>query len=258
MNPVVSIHCLSWNRPRLLELTLSSLFRNLRKTSIPYEVILLDQGSQAATQRVIGKYSRSIDHVISLSENVGMGEGWNQMADLSIAPYILPLENDWWCASRSPKWLSDAVSILEADGGVGFVKLRRLVDHDDCGFGLEEHSPWTTRPPRLDRYQVCRNEWALNYLRVPSHSTSFTFNPVLMRRELREEFKINFRDESSADAILRTSEDSVDVLWRGQTTWEAAVLLNGPFRHSGFYGRRNRWILTPVYLGAERALTYTS
>ena len=247
----VHVLVLSWNRPLNLALTVLSLRRSLSQTKVPVRVTVLDQNSRRPTQWVLGVLARMQVRIIVLDENVGMGEGWLRLLDASDEGLVLLLENDWWCSAADGEWLDISMRILARHPKVCMVKLRSITDHDDCGRGKVEYAPWTVDDGVM-KYAV-KTENGKKYFLTTPEWTGFTFNPILARREFLESLRPHFRDRYVDGRPLRTSEDTVDAAWR-RTTHLAAVLTSGPFRHSGFYGRKNKILLLPAYLMKEALL----
>lgn len=243
----VSIHILSWNRPLLLKMTLLSLMTSLRNSKISYEVILLDQNSNEETKQIIRDHAHFIDKIIWKEKNIGMSAAWVEMFERSNADYILPVENDWWCSSRSSKWLEDAVAALDKEKNMAFMKLRRLYDRQ-YGLGSVEHEPWSVRPFPADKVSTGKLENGSKYFIAGPRYNCFTFNPVLMRKEFRREFSCHYADDPGNKTPLRSGEDRPTSEWRKQDKWVSGALWGGPFRHIGFPSVKEHLLYSPFFI----------
>lgn len=230
----VSINIVSYGRPYLLKLTLESLKRSLKDSDLKLEIILLDQKSDELTKYIIREHYNFIDQVIYLDDNVGIAEAWNKMYEVSHGRYILPIENDWFCNSINDNWLKDAISILSSDNSLAFIKLRKLHDRQ-LGYGNINVEPWTVTPFPKDIIDVRALDDKEFYVTESKYSC-FTFNPILMKKNFRDEFSEYYKDDPNNKTPLRSGEDLPTRKWREQSKWKSATLLNGPFEHIGFYG----------------------
>jgi GT2 family glycosyltransferase len=248
MKPKISIQILSMNRPALLSLTLSSVLRALAKSTLNFEIVLLDNGSNKQTLAVIEQYESRITKAIFCGENTGMGNGWSTLAANSSAEYFLTLENDWWCGRTTDKWLQDAIEILDTYNKIGLVKLRSIGDSNPHGYAEKHYRPWSKL--RMDHVsQGFANGRPFEH--AESTETSFTFNPVLVRRELISSLSAAFVDEWNGEQYLLSTENRVNHAWQTQNLWRAAALLRGPFHHIGFHSRRDRYPALPSIMVRE-------
>ena len=245
---MISINILSWNRPALLQLTISSLIYSLKGSPLPLEIIILDQGSDRETLAVLDKWESRVTKIIRLKENIGIAAGWNAMYKLSRGDYILPIENDWFCDASSSAWLATAIRVLQHDSKIAFVKLRHIVDYDNYGFGHIDHAPWTVKPDQKDLYEIRKINEDITYYCATSKNISFTFNPVLMPRSFRHHIGSSYTDDPGNLTPLRSGEDRPSDVWRNQTDYVGATLIDGPFRHTGFHTRLPKIIALPKYM----------
>lgn len=229
----VSFHVISWNRPWLLEFTLSSLHNALKKTNIDYELIVFDQNSYYETQQVLKNYFGFITKIVRAPGNVGMAKAWVGMYENSNAEYIVPVENDWWCNATNDKWLTHAIEIMEKHPEVAFTKLR-TIDDRQYGTGSLAHESWTIKPFRSDIIDVNQTQDGTKYYVTDSIYNCFTFNPMLMRKQFRDEFDLYYQDNANNYDPLRSGEDLPSDKWRAQNKWRGATLTDGPFKHTGF------------------------
>lgn len=247
---MVSINILSWNRPRLLKLTLESLLHSLRNCAVKTEIIILDQGSGGFTQAILDGYENKVDKIIRLNKNIGIASGWNKLYKYSYGDFILPIENDWFCDAVTGVWLEDAIRVLNHDERISFIKLRSLIDHDDYGHGLIEHSPWSLQSEEgSKRYEIQSHDSGLQFYCATPKNISFTFNPVLMPRKFRDFIGQFYCDDPCNMTPLRSGEDRPSEVWREQKGCLGATLIDGPFRHTGFHQRTTQLLNLPIYIG---------
>jgi hypothetical protein len=244
----IDVHIITWNRLRLTKLTIESLLFSLRDASTKVVVKVFDNHSNAKTRKYLqGLYRHGVG--VEFSEtNIGMAGAWSRLSASSAGDFILTLENDWFCNSWTSGWLQDALEILEKNPHVAFVKLRTLIDEDDWGWGKSDHAPWSLCEPESELYRVEELSNGAKYFLVSPSKTSFTFNPILMRKKFRDELESLYLDDPENETPLRSGEDAPSDYWRNSLTWWAAVLTNGPFRQKGFYGRFNKYVTLRKYL----------
>ena len=250
---MVSINILSWNRPILLQLTLRSLAYSLRNCSVPFEIIILDQGSKSKTLALLDQWESQVTKIIRLNQNIGIAAGWDAMYEVSRGDHILPIEDDWFCDASSSAWLITAIKVLKNDSNIAFVKLRRIVDHDNYGYGLITHAPWTVKPYPFGTYETRRIDEKNHYYCATSEYISFTFNPTLMPRSFRDYIGSYYLDDPENETPLRSGEDLPSEIWRNQSDHLGATLIDGPFRHTGFHTRLPKLTTLPKYMFKSRA-----
>jgi GT2 family glycosyltransferase len=112
--PIVSIIVLANNKAEFTYKCLESICAN---TEIPYEVILVDNGSTDETD-ILCERLKNVKTIIN-KENVGFIRGCNQAAKQAQGKYLMFLNND---AIVTPQWLSNMVKTIERSslhGAVG-------------------------------------------------------------------------------------------------------------------------------------------
>ncbi|NQE54145.1 Glycosyltransferase AglG, partial [ANME-1 cluster archaeon GoMg3.2] len=103
--PVVSIITLTFNK---VEFTYQYLESILAHTDIPYDLIIVDNGSQDETTSLLDRVENV--SVIKNNENLGFIKGCNQGASKAKGRYLLFLNND---INVTPGWLSKLVRTIE-------------------------------------------------------------------------------------------------------------------------------------------------
>jgi glycosyltransferase involved in cell wall biosynthesis len=117
-DPVISTVLLSWNRSFLLRETLESY---LATVSVPYELIVIDNGSEDDSLDVIRELCNPPRHrLIALPENEG-GAALNRGVALARAPLIHISENDY---VYRPGWAEAFIARFEAFPELGQLGLQ--------------------------------------------------------------------------------------------------------------------------------------
>jgi len=84
-------------------------------TTLPYELIIVDNGSEPDTQRWVEENS---DQSIIFQENQGFSKGFNEGVKLAQGKYVMMANND---TEFPPDWDKKLVDIIEKNPGVGIV-----------------------------------------------------------------------------------------------------------------------------------------
>jgi hypothetical protein len=105
----VSIIILNWNGKPHLKNCLESIKRNTKYPN--YEVIITDQGSKDGSVEMLEKEYPWV-RLIKNPKNYGIPKGTNQAFAIAKGEYFFLLGND---TLVTPKWLENAVKILESD-----------------------------------------------------------------------------------------------------------------------------------------------
>jgi hypothetical protein len=210
--------------------------------------VVLNQNGNRLSQLACKLLSRFNYEILISKTNIGMLEGWKFLSCSSSDDYLLILEDDWFCDSRDPIWLSIGISILEENADVQFVKLRNHDDLDNYGKGRIEHEPWTQfQPPKPPDFEVSFTSTGEQFYKISSTFTGFTFNPILIRRRNFVGILGVAQDNPLDPTPLRSGENSLDSIWRSSSENTAAVI-NGPFKHTGFHNKKNYFWPMPAYV----------
>jgi len=135
-----SLVILSFNRRKMMERSLNSLFAN---TTFPYELIVVDDGSHDDDtvdylMRLyrLGKISTLI---LNGGKNMGVGVGINRGFDIAHGDIVLKLDAD---LEYAPGWLEKTVKIMETFPEIGVMGLFKYfhepVDHRKMFIRREE------------------------------------------------------------------------------------------------------------------------
>lgn len=115
-DPAVSIIILTYNKAEHTHACLESI---LAHSDIPYEVIVVDNGSTDSTRELLGRMPGL--RVEYNGENAGFIRGCNQGAAMARAPYLLFLNNDTFV---TPGWLSTLIRTIDSAPGCGVLGCR--------------------------------------------------------------------------------------------------------------------------------------
>lgn len=117
---LTSIVILSYNRPEALKTNLKSLAKH---TSLPYEVVVFDNGSDAETQKYLDEIDGSVDEegnglirVVRSPTNLGCSGGRNRAIEYATGKYIVTMDDDM---TYTPEWLDSLVTRIESDPKIG-------------------------------------------------------------------------------------------------------------------------------------------
>ena len=178
--PRVSLVIAVYNQLHYTRQCLESIARN---TELPYELILVDNGSTDGTREFLSNLK---DKVITNETNLGCAKAWNQGVRASEGDVIGILNND---IVVTPGWLANLVAFME-----------------QRGHGIVSPS---AREGVLD-YDL--NSYAANFTRRCSHATRSEIYAacMLIRREVFD--CIGVFDEGFSFGGL----EDIDFLWRAK------------------------------------------
>lgn len=180
----VSIVIPVWNRLDFTRMCLDALYRTLLVEDVPFEVIVIDNGSSDGTQEFFKSCSYRALHVLRNPENLGFARACNQGASVSKGQYLLFLNND---TEPRANWLTPLIRVLDRDARVAAVGSKLLfpdgtVQH--AGIVMVDHQP--LRDPLL-AYHIYRR-WGASHPAVNECRTyqAVTAACVLVRRSAFE------------------------------------------------------------------------
>ena len=110
-----------YNKPELTKNCLESI---RAKTTTPYRLILVDNGSSGDIKGFLEDFKRSDDNVILVrnEENLGWVKAVNQGIKLSSAPYVCVMNNDTVVHTKG--WLSQLIAVAAIEPDIGLVNPR--------------------------------------------------------------------------------------------------------------------------------------
>jgi len=207
------ITILGGRRPRLLERTLCSVERHSRSLLEKACVVALINGGDGESARLVKKRSW-VDELLEVGpELIPIGAAVSRLweaSDVSGATYLMHLEDDWEC---SRPWFEPARTILERDGRIGQVRLRRDVPQSAVGHAVMRYHMVTGKPLKWE-------EKSLEGMRYRRSRAHLTFNPALIRADLV--------------SVVTPCESELDCARRFHGTGlEVAQWLPGAFGHIG-------------------------
>jgi len=163
MNKFTSIIIVNWNGFKYLKNALNSIYRH--NTSIPFELIIVDNGSNDGSVQYIQNFKKNRPEIklICNTENKGFSIANNQGIRIATGKYILLLNND--ILVKGNNWLEPMINFLENNPLAGIVGPR-------CG--------------KLDKAMTFIEHYLPNYVGPVDYVEGWCF---LMRKSLAE--KIN-------------------------------------------------------------------
>jgi GT2 family glycosyltransferase len=115
----VSVIVVNWNGKRFLEECLSAL---LAQTCSPYEIILVDNGSDDGSVGFVAERFPQV-RIIENGENLGFAAGNNVGIRVAWGDYIVTLNND---TRAEPNWLEELLKAVETDPKIGMCASKML------------------------------------------------------------------------------------------------------------------------------------
>lgn len=115
-----SLCVLSYNRQEVMQRSLKTLFANTR---YPYELIILDDGSNDVTQEYLFKLVRehaAATVLFNTDRNLGIGIAVNRGFEIARGDYLFKLDAD---LMYKPGWLTECVRLLQQRQKIGCLGL---------------------------------------------------------------------------------------------------------------------------------------
>ncbi|MFC4765811.1 glycosyltransferase family 2 protein [Effusibacillus consociatus] len=198
MNPLISIIIPLFNQYQVTEQCLNSIFK---KTGIPYELILIDNGSTDGTREKISRLEvKDYDQLKNLQiiynrDNLGVAKAWNQGIKQANGDFICICNND---IVVSKNWLPPLVEQMRSNLNLGMVSpVENFYIRVHAGRNQfpEEYEFLSSRPgpqptlESLDEYYNGFERFAASFTEKYRSQQYFDelFSIVLIRKELFEE-----------------------------------------------------------------------
>jgi len=215
--PLVCIIILNWNGKDLLEVCLSSLFKNTRYKN--FKVLLVDNGSTDGSVEFVRKNFPSVE-ILALDKNYGFAGGNNRgifyVMKKYKPDYVLLLNND--VEFIDPSWLEKLVESAEENEKIGIIGCKLLNRS-----GSEEYSPGFLDPKMWVVGNMRRIEKRIKDTKGEVKSVAFAC--VLIKKDVIE--KIGYLDEDffpagceDTDYCLRAKAAGFRVF----VNWDVSVL----------------------------------
>lgn len=114
-----------------LELTRNCLGSIYENTRVPFNLILIDNGSGAATGDFLKGFRSSKENVVLIDnrENLGWIKAVNQGIGLSKSPYVCIMNND--TVVRTGDWLAELIDVADSSPDIGLVNPNFEVRHKE-------------------------------------------------------------------------------------------------------------------------------
>ena len=153
---MTSIVIVNWNTPQHLTRCVAAVRRH---TSIPYELVVVDNGSRADSRTLIESLASRMAHIktLFLPENLGYAAGNNRGIGLSSGSEVCLLNSDAWVTRG---WLDSLLSRMRSTGAglVGPCTNR-------CK-GAQRRKPWLRLFPPPARWRPSREADFLSFFCV--------------------------------------------------------------------------------------------
>ena len=117
----ISFVILTWNSEKYISQCLNSLFDDLDKSGLSYEIFIVDNGSIDSTPEIINKLEQSnygVIHPIFLKKNLGTTRSRNIALKKATGKYIVIMDSD---TELLPGLVDGLIEILEKNHDVGIV-----------------------------------------------------------------------------------------------------------------------------------------
>lgn len=124
---MVDIILVTYNRLDFTKKTLNSIFE---RTSYPYRLIVVDNGSKLETVDYLKKlkYNGKINALILNDKNAGLERALNKgFGIVRSTPYFVTVDNDCIAPKLDPCWLTSLVELMEQKGEYAAIALRPQV-----------------------------------------------------------------------------------------------------------------------------------
>lgn len=126
----VDLHLISWNRPRMTELTIKTIHRNTKPEN--FRLIVIDNGSEPAVVEMLKMYHENglIDELQLFSENIGLeaARDW-ALHNATQSPYFICVDND--CLPTQIEygrdWVERLVELMNKYEDLGAVSCRNPI-----------------------------------------------------------------------------------------------------------------------------------
>ena len=110
--PTISIITLSWDN---LDYTIAFVKSIRENTSVPYELIIVDNGSETKTQKWVEK---NADRSIIFNTNQGFSKGFNEGIKIAQGKFVMMANND----TEFPKyWDTNLLETMENNPRAGII-----------------------------------------------------------------------------------------------------------------------------------------
>ena len=127
---MIDLHLVSWNRPKMTELVVNTIYKNTKREN--YRLVVLDNGSEMETVKMLFDLQDNglIDEVFSQSDNKGLEWARQYLLENSTySPYFVCVDND--CLPPPIKdnqdWLESLVELMQKYEDYAAISMRTQV-----------------------------------------------------------------------------------------------------------------------------------
>ena len=216
MRPLISIGMPVYNNARTLPMTIRSL---LNQTCNDWELLIIDDGSQDETQKLLRQYNDRRIKVITGRINRGLPARLNQAIELARGEFFARLDGDDICY---PTRLASQVSFLEENRDVDLLGTRMVVFQDDGSIaGVNGY--------QQAHHEICRRPWAgMNQLAHPTWMGrwkwfhQYRYNTNLRKAQDRDILLRSYRNSQFAclpECLMGYRQDRLSLMKILKTRW---------------------------------------
>ena len=105
-----SIIILAYKEPEKFKRMFETLLRNTDKSITPFEIIIVDNGSEEKMKDYLKEQEGKIDYLVNLSENRGVTKGYNLAVSYSKGHYLCFFNSDYYMMKG---WLKSMIDCFE-------------------------------------------------------------------------------------------------------------------------------------------------
>jgi len=183
----VPLGIITYQRPDYLGRTLTSFFNvNYDCLEEFRPVVVLVQGMDDATMRVLDRFKERIDRIISLKSNHGCAWGYsllNQELLEEGTDLVMHLQDDWLSTEPITHYLyEDDFSGYKNNKGI----FQLFEEREDVGYARLRSATWSkvSIVNRISKKTIKWKKWDTKfnkYCRIVIGNAHFTFNPTIIR-----------------------------------------------------------------------------
>ena len=113
-----SIIILAYKEPKKFKRMFETLLKNTDKNVTPYELIIIDNGSDKEIKKYLLEQDENIDVLITLPENIGVTKGYNLGVGNSTGKYLCFFNSDYYMMKG---WLKSMITCFKHQKNIGLI-----------------------------------------------------------------------------------------------------------------------------------------